>query len=358
MDDITLIAVGDISLQTKNDKHPFKAVESVLKCKDILFGNLETVLSNRGKGAEKAVTLYASPDKASYLKEAGFDILNIANNHILDLGMEGFHNTLAALRQEELTFIGANDKPDSSYAILEKKGLRFGFLGYCEGANSLPKNEIWVNKIDQTQILKDIEFIKSECDLVIVSLHWGTENVFYPSPKQISLARRLIDNGASVILGHHSHVVQGIERYKHGLIAYSLGNFQFDYKISCSKTNESIVLCLDFQNGLLENYRIVPVVIDHNNIPVILSDKSSKRVKDHVKNISQPIKDDQITWGWWFEQIAAEYLSGNMKSFIIRIKRYGIKHFLQCTRWLICPFCLRCYAAIIRLKLKKLVGKA
>lgn len=354
---LTLIAVGDISLQTKDDKHPFKAVESVLKCKDILFANLKTVLSNRGKEAEKAVTLYASPDKASYLKEAGFDILNIANNHILDLGMEGFHNTLAVLRQEELAFIGANDKSDSSYAILEKKEVKFGFLGYCEGANSLPENEIWVNQIDQTQILRDIEFIKSECDLIIVSLHWGTENVFYPSPKQIGLARKLIDTGASVVLGHRSHVVQGIERYKHGLIAYSLGNFQFDHKISYSKTNESIILRLDFQNGLLEKLRLVPVAIDHNNIPVVLSDKSSERVKDHLKNISKPIKDDQITWGWWFERIAGEYLSGNMKSFIIRIKRYGVKHLLQCIKWLICPFCLCCYAGIIRLELNKLVRK-
>jgi poly-gamma-glutamate synthesis protein (capsule biosynthesis protein) len=357
MCEITLIAVGDISLQTMNDRHPFKAVETVLKHKDILFGNLETVLSNRGKVAEKAVVLNASPSRVSYLKEAGFDILNIANNHILDLGIEGFHNTLAVLRKEKLAFIGANDKSDSSCAIVERKGVRFGFLGYCEGVGDLPENNIWMNKIDQAQILRDIEFIKSQCDCVIISLHWGVENVFYPSPKQISLARRLIDNGASVVLGHHSHVAQGIEWYKHGLIAYSLGNFQFDHKISYSKTNESFILCLDFQNGLLENYRIVPVVIDHNNIPVILSGESSKRVKDHVENISQPIKDDQITWDWWFEQIAGEYLSGNMKSFIIRIKRYGVKHLLQCIKWLICPFCLCCYAGIIRRELKKLGRK-
>lgn len=184
MSNITLIAVGYISLRTKDDKHPFKAVESVLKSKDILFGNLETVLSNKGKEAEKAAILYTSPDNTSYLKEAGFDILNIAHNHILDLGIEGFHNTIAVLRKEKLVFIGANDKPDSSYAILERKGVRFGFLGYCEGANSLPENEIWVNEIDRTQVLGDIEFIKSKCDMIIVSLHWGTENVFYPYPNK------------------------------------------------------------------------------------------------------------------------------------------------------------------------------
>jgi len=86
---LKLLVVGDIFLQTKNSKRPFENVKEVLQSNDILFGNLETVLSNRGVKAEKAALLYSPPEKVDYLKDAGFDILNIANNHIMDLGEEG-----------------------------------------------------------------------------------------------------------------------------------------------------------------------------------------------------------------------------------------------------------------------------
>ena len=146
MGKLKLIATGDISLQTKNSKHPFENVRDVFQSKDnILFGNLETVLSSHGKEVEKAVVLHVSPDKVSYLKDAGFDILNIANNHILDLGSEGFHNTLAVLRQEGLSFIGASDKPEPTCVIVEKHEIKFGFIGYSEGGITLPEKRVWIS---------------------------------------------------------------------------------------------------------------------------------------------------------------------------------------------------------------------
>jgi len=128
---LKLIAVGDICLKTKNNMHPFKNVKQAYKYKDILFGNLETVLSNRGKEVEKAVLLHASPKKVEYLKDAEFDILNVANNHIMDLGLEGFNDTLEVLNRNDLKFVGAgNQKFNHSYAIVERKGIKLGFLGY------------------------------------------------------------------------------------------------------------------------------------------------------------------------------------------------------------------------------------
>ncbi len=84
MNAVKLIAVGDICLRTRNNKHPFDNVKKIFKDKDILFGNLETVLSSQGERAEKSVLLYSPPEKVSYLKDAGFDVLNIANNHMMD----------------------------------------------------------------------------------------------------------------------------------------------------------------------------------------------------------------------------------------------------------------------------------
>jgi len=354
---LKLMAVGDISLQTPSGGHPFENVRGIFESKDILFGNLETVLSNQRKKAEKAVVLDSSPKKVKYLKDVGFDILNIANNHIMDLGSEGFHDTLGTLRKEGLSFIGANDKSEQSYAILEKHGIRLGFLGYTQGRFSLPEKRVWINELNLSDIAGDIESLKRQCDSVIISLHWGTENVFYPSPKQIDLAHRLIDTGATIILGHHPHVIQGIDRYKHGLIAYSLGNFQFNPEISYTKTNNSMILCSELSKEGLENYYIIPVVIDQYFSPGV-SGEAKEEISSFVRSLSEPISSGTLTWGWWFEQIAEEYLSGNMKSFIIRVRRYGIKHLLQAVIWLLSPFCLRCYAAVIGRRFRRSFRKA
>jgi hypothetical protein len=353
MSRLKLMAVGDISLQTRNDGHPFGQVKEIFKDKDILFGNLETVLAKQGKLAEKAVALHSPPDRVKYLAEAGFDVLNLANNHIMDLGIEGFHNTLETLRQEGLSFVGANDRPGPAHIVLDKQGISLGFIGFYLGGFSRPEERVWINRIEPTGVIKDIKDLKARCDFVIVSLHWGTENVFYPSPEQIALAHDLIDAGATVILGHHPHVIQGIEPYGQGLIAYSLANFQFNP----GRFSRSMIVCLEFSKERLESHQVIPLKIDENFIPAP-DYESGQETLDLIASVSEPIKNGKITERWWFEQIAQEYLSGNFNSFIIRIKRYGFKHLLQCALWLISPFCLRCYAAIMRRGLKKLLKRA
>lgn len=342
------MATGDISLQTRKGKHPFENLKELLECKDILFGNLETVLSNQGGKARKAVLLNSPPESVKYLKDAGFDILNIANNHISDMGIEGFNKTLDILRENGLNFIGAgnNGKSISPPLILERNGLKLGFLGYTLKSIMTPEC-IPTNPLKERGIITDIESIKDKCDFIIVSLHWGTENVFYPSPKQIDLAHKLVDNGATLILGHHPHVVQGIEKYRRGLIAYSLGNFQFDPALSQSKTNRSMIICVTFNKDGIKDYSILPVLINEDFLPSVIEGDEKDKFLRFLAEISKPIKNGEIKNGWWFNKIAREYLTSNMNSYKTRIKRYGIGHLLECILWLISPFCLRCYLAIM-----------
>jgi len=362
---VRLVAVGDISLQTRENRNPFGKVSQAFEDKDILFGNLETVLSKHGKEVEKAVVLRTSPDKVGYLQEAGFDVLNVANNHILDLGVEGCNQTFEVVNKYELRFIGVGNREFAErWAIVEKKGIKIGFVGYYQGGFKDTQSGVIVNPIDESGIIRDIERLRSECDLVVVSLHWGIEKVFYPSPKQVTLAHKLIDAGATIILGHHPHVLQGIERYRDGLIAYSLGNFQFEFNpAECAgkrnkRTNQSIILSLELRKNGLENHNIIPVMIDEDFVPYAPIEEEQEEIRHFLSEISKPLSRSTLTEKWWFEQIAWEYLVGNMKSFIVRIKRYGFMHFLQCIRWLISPFCLKCYAALIRRRVKKLLGRA
>lgn len=144
---VTLRAVGDIFLKTKNDTNPFVYVKEILNENDILFGNLETPLTSSDIITKKAVSLVADSISVAYLKDAGFDILNIANNHILDSGVDGLKDTIHLLDENDIQHIGASiSKKNPTHIIVEKNNLRFGFLGYTTGRFNVPTT-VSVNKL-------------------------------------------------------------------------------------------------------------------------------------------------------------------------------------------------------------------
>jgi len=354
---VKLKAVGDITLVTKSKTSPFEQVLEAFSDKDILFGNLETVLSNRGKRAQKSILLHNDPEKAKLLKDAGFDVLNLANNHIMDLGIDGLNETLDVLDRNKLSFTGVrNPKYTQGRALIQGTNMALGFLGYYAYGFEDIQRRYAINKINDFDIVKDIIDLKAHCNVVIVSLHWGVESVFYPSPKQIELARKLIDAGASIILGHGARVPQGIERYKHGLIAYSLGNFQFDFDheiVLTNKLSEAFILSVNINQNGVESYDILPVRIDWEYVPHMMEGEEREEFLSFISKISKTITEGRVTKGWWFEQIASTFLLTNMYSWRIRVKRYGLRHALQCIKWLTSPFVIRCYIGLVSKALRK-----
>jgi len=152
----------------------------------------------------------------------GFDVLNLANNHILDHGYENAKKTEKLLDERGFITIGSPTSPHEKIKIINQKGKKIGFLGYnlCEQKN----------KSNISDIFRDIKNSKKLVDVLVVSLHWGwrNEHMTEPSQEQILLGRKIVDQGADIILGHHSHVFQPVELYKGKVIAHSLGNFIFD----------------------------------------------------------------------------------------------------------------------------------
>lgn len=358
-DRIAILAVGDISLISNNGLHPFKKIMPILKKKDILFGNLETALSDSSYRAEKSVALVSSPPNVKYLKDADFDVLNIANNHILDAGAQGLHDTIKMLNENKINHIGVKcNRSRETTLILKRNGISIGFAGYDIYGYENNEQDILINKIDQHAIIEDTVRLRRSCDFVIISLHWGMENTFLASPDQTKLARSLIDNGATIILGHHPHTVQGIERYHNGLIAYSLGNFQFppgfDHESLANRrrNSRSIILKLNIGKKGLESHSLIPICIDNDFVPDKCNDEESGRLLVFISEISALIENDQVDNSMWFEHIAYEYLTGNGHSFLLRIKKYGAKHIWWFLKWLISPFVLKCYMGLIRSKLR------
>jgi poly-gamma-glutamate capsule biosynthesis protein CapA/YwtB (metallophosphatase superfamily) len=347
METVELIAVGDMSLICPKACDPFEHVGRYLRAGDLLFGNLETALCDTGVTVEKEVALGVSPRQAEYLSRTGFDVVSVANNHILDCGPRGLSQTLAALREHGVRFVGAGDNSSpQGYEIIECRGLKVAFLAYCEnGASGLPDGA-FVNQIDRPVILEQLHALKGQCDVVAVSLHWGIEYVFYPSPWQIELAHDLIRSGAALVLGHHSHVVQGIEQLEKGLIVYSLGSFQFQPRRE--EARPSFILHARISPQGVERYKLVPTRIGDADRPQLSRNKDRREILGLVERISAPIREGRVTDRWWFEQAAPVYLRVNLKAWMTRVRKYGFRHLVQFARWLVCRFTIKCYLGYLR----------
>ncbi len=349
MQKLRLTAVGDTWARTVNNGYPFGEVRHLLQDKDVLFGNLETTLSDTGDPAEKHHVIFTCPDAARHLAKAGFDVMSVANNHSGDLGAEGFKNTLKALESRGILAIGGSATEGRQEPVtLEKNGISIGFAGYTIGKLAISR-EVSVNRLVEEDIFRDIASLKGRCDHIAISLHWGTEMAYYPSPEQIDLAHRLIDAGATLILGHHSHTMQAIERYHGGLIAYSLGMFQFEPRWPHNISREAIMLSVDLQkNGDVGEYKAAPLIIDDDFVPRPAEGALGMEILDFLDEISRPVAEGRLTRARWFEEIAPVYMKMNLESYRYRIRRKGLFPLLEMGAWFFTPFCLKCYVGLVR----------
>lgn len=223
-----------------------------LKEADILFGNLEGPISENGNNVGSKYSFRLKPAVLPVLKETGFDVLSFANNHIGDWNVRAFNDTLANLKEYNILFTGAGENKDiaETPTIIEKNGIRFGFIGFSDvGPNWMKAT----NEKSGILLAKDpnyssiIKKAKEICDFLIVSIHFGEEYKPEHNIRQEKLAHLAIDSGADIIIGHHPHVEQDIEIYQGKTIIYSLGNFIFDQYFS-EETMRGMVYMLTFEN--------------------------------------------------------------------------------------------------------------
>ncbi len=204
-----------------------------LRRADVAFINQEVPLA----GEVGAYPMLSAPTQvAAALKESGFSVVNLASNHSLDKGRQGLLTSIEAVRAQGFDAVlgcFASQEQQQEPAIVEKQGVKLGFLSYTYGTNGIPVPEdapYLVSLIDEEKIQSDMQALRPQCDVLIVSLHWGNEYQTEPSDSQRALAQKVADWGADVIIGHHPHVLQPVEFLTRAgggqtLCAYSLGNF-------------------------------------------------------------------------------------------------------------------------------------
>lgn len=247
-----LLFVGDIMLSEnrgtgkqikkhQDTRYPFLKIADVLKSADLTFGNLEGPISSRGKDMGGKYSFRATPEVIDGLKFAGFDIMSIANNHIFDWGEEAFSDTLTILSSNNIDAVGGGINYTKANVPIVKNinGTKIAFLAYSTvdydiNSFNADGNVPGKSSFDLEKTKKAVKRIKELgiADVVAVSFHWGEEYKTRSNKEQQNIAHSLIESGADMIIGHHPHVVQEIERYKGGWIIYSLGNFVFDQSFS------------------------------------------------------------------------------------------------------------------------------
>ena len=351
---LRLMAAGDIWLQTGVAGTRLGRSGTSSGQRPPLWKPGDHALKDRRAARKHHVSLH--PRYRPVLVDAGFDILSVANNHSTDLGAEGLRNTLHALESRGILPIGASASPDRrGPVILERNGVTIGFAGYTTGRIAV-SGDARVNRLVEEEVLSDIEALAGRCDHIAISLHWGTEMACYPSPRQIGLAHRLIDAGATLILGHHPHTMQAVERYRGGLIAYSLGMFQFDPHWPHNLSPVGFILSVDLQKGgVIGEFEVIPIIVDDDFVPRPGEGTEGENIRAFITGISRPVAEGGITWARWFEEIAPAYMKMNLESYRYRIRRGGPLPFLEMGVWLCTPFCLGCYVGLARRSLRPML---
>jgi len=304
--EIVINAVGDImlagrwtsTLREKGYDFPFGGTAAELANGDINLANLESPLARGGREfSGKKYRFRGEPRVAPALARAGFNLVTLANNHSMDFGGRALTETMFNLKGAGIAWIGAGENLSEArkMEIFTIKGKKIAFLGYSltqpveffagsKRAGTAPGWEKFYRE--------DIQRARAEADYVIVSFHWGREGSGTVQAYQRIAAHKAIDAGADAVIGHHPHVLQGVEQYKNGIIFYSLGNFAF---ASTSKTAESAALVRLRLDGATRRAEILPLDVLYGRVhfqPRILSGRRAGEIIGNLNRLSKPFNTE------------------------------------------------------------------
>jgi poly-gamma-glutamate synthesis protein (capsule biosynthesis protein) len=264
-------------------KFPFNQVADYLKKADLVFGNLESVISDQGTNVGSIYSFRTDPKAIEGLVSASFNVLSLANNHALDYTRQALIDCLNRLAEAKIDYAGAglNETEAFSPLIKEVANTKIAFLAYTNlGPASWRATEdnsgiAWLSPDDIDKVRQDIISAKEKADILIVSLHWGEEYEPLPSQTQVDWAKEIIAAGADVLIGHHPHVVQTQEKYQNGWIFYSLGNFIFDQSFS-PETMTSQIVELSIENKKIKDVQTKTIKINDSFQPYLVNDNETK----------------------------------------------------------------------------------
>jgi len=306
---VSIVAGGDLMadqgvasfIQTYGANAVLAGVEPLLSHADLAFVNLESPLSDKGtRQAWKDVTFEGDPRMAPALASAGVDVVTMANNHAMDYGAAALLDTISRLKRVHVAVVGAGASATAALApaIIERHGIKVAFLGYSDVlpagyvAGSGPG--IAPARSDMTKVIDDIRAAKAKADFVVVAFHWGVEYDQTPNPDQVAEGHAAIDAGADLVMASHPHVLEGVEAYHGGLIAYSLGDFVFEH--SSRETGETVLITTDVSKTQI-TAKLTPVYLSSQGIPKVVKGYDAAVILKRMQDLSRQLHTTVVVTG-------------------------------------------------------------
>lgn len=279
----TILFGGDVMLSRginnvmskHNDfTYPFQKLQDLIVGADVAVINLEGPVSTHGTNRGSIYSFRANPEALEGLVFAGIDLVTLANNHTGDYGPEALSETIELLKSAGIKIVGAGIDMTSAMSVsyIEANGLKIAFLG------ATPLSPAWLTRQDsapavaplrEQSIIDGIRDARNHgADIVAVLLHWGNEYETKHLVSQEVMAHRFVDAGATLVIGHHPHVVQEVERYNGGVIAYSLGNFIFDQNMTAD-TRHGLLLKVIFKGKEISSVQEIPIQFSSSYQPYV-----------------------------------------------------------------------------------------
>ena len=293
---VTLAFAGDVNFEGRTARllsdpaAAFGPISSVLKSADFVALNLETAVTSRGTPQPKTYHFRTTPLAYTALRDAGVDLVTMANNHVLDYGPSGLADTLAAARAARFPYVGIGTNAAAAWApyVTTINGMRIAVVGVSQ-VTELASS--WVatgsrpgeaNAIDLNQTLAAVRAAKRLAQTVIVFMHWGTEGAACPDQAQLSLAPQLAAAGASIIIGAHAHMLQGSGWLGHTFVAYGMGNFLW-WQRSYSTATGVLELTVHRRGPLTA--RFIPAVVSSTGQPIVDRGVAARRAASHYASL-------------------------------------------------------------------------
>jgi poly-gamma-glutamate synthesis protein (capsule biosynthesis protein) len=297
---ITVAAVGDMCfasapgrlVRAKGPEAPFARAAGILSSATVAVGNLECALSKRGSPmAGKQYTFEGSPSVVKGLNYAGFDLIGLANNHSGDYGRTALLDTISNLDKALLAHAGSGANRAAAFkpAIVVRDGARIAFLAFSQiGPSSFAAGmhrpgTAYTLKL--STVTSAIKSARRQADYVIVMFHWGVERQTTPTSKQVTFGHAAIKAGADLVLSAHPHVIEGVEFYKGGVIAYSLGNFIFSPGNAAG--HDTMILSIQLTQRRILKVTARPFLIDSKGRPAPAKGKDAKRIMKKIISTSR-----------------------------------------------------------------------
>ena len=308
MDELKIACVGDImcgdsfydvghgvaSGLSKYGRDFLRAEIIVFLCgHDVVLGNVECALSDEGRKNHvlRTVHMRGRPIASRYLAGWGVTITNVANNHILEHGYAAAIDTVRNLQESGVRTIGAGKNRLFQRGLQVEEiscgGRVLAFIGLCLCREKYAFN----GGAESSEILEQLQMLTRQDKIVCISVHWGDEFMDRPSIRQKEMAHAFVEAGAKLVIGHHPHVVQGVETYKGGLIAYSLGNFIFDSIVDdCCW---SVILSLTLRGQEVVRWRCLPIESDGDFRPVMARGYRIGELEREIARRSELLQNDK-----------------------------------------------------------------